>query len=146
MPLRDQNGGIIKWTPENKRHATGTFKRAIKILKDNEEMYSLACVAVELNTYKGIFNYIISKYTQDEKTYQTLLSLKKELLNIIESRLVKLAIKKQNPASPIFLLKANHGLIEQQKVDVTSSDGSLRVPKLTAKEAKEIKNKYLKVV
>ena len=85
--------------------------------KVSENCFYLSSVAVECDTYRQKFEYILKKFNSDDIVFNTI----KKLYNKCESIVMEKTGKGEiAPALGIFVLKAYHGLMETSKVEQTS--------------------------
>ena len=85
--------------------------------KVSENCFYLSSVAVECDTYRQKFEYILQKFNYDDIVFNTI----KKLYNKCESIVMEKTGKGEiTPALGIFVLKAYHGLMETSKVEQTS--------------------------
>lgn len=85
--------------------------------KVSENCFYLSSVAVECDTYRQKFEYILQKFNSDDIVFNTI----KKLYNKCESIVMEKTGKGEiTPALGIFVLKAYHGLMETSKVEQTS--------------------------
>ena len=83
----------------------------------SNECFYLSSVAVECDTYRQKFEYILQKFNTDDIVFNTI----KKLYNKCESIVMEKTGKGEiTPALGIFVLKAYHGLMETSKVEQTS--------------------------
>ena len=120
--------------------------------KPHYKINCLETLAVKLNTYSEIYWHLIKRFgsesendlieesdSESEKIGKEINSLKKQIGNILVSRLSEAGLhNKVNTIMSIFLLKTNHNKVESTKVDLTSSDGTIRAPQMSKEEVKGI--------
>lgn len=107
----------------NKNAETITLEdaRSLALLaldKVSNECFYLSSVAVECDTYRQKFEYILQKFNYDDIVFNTI----KKLYNKCESIVMEKTGKGEiTPALGIFVLKAYHGLMETSKVEQTGT-------------------------
>lgn len=107
----------------NKNAETITLEdaRSLALLaldKVSNECFYLSSVAVECDTYRQKFEYILQKFNSDDIVFNTT----KKLYNKCESIVMEKTGKGEiTPALGIFVLKAYHGLMETSKVEQTGT-------------------------
>lgn len=107
----------------NKNAETITLEdaRELAILGLNtisDECYFLSSVAVECDTYRQKFEYILNKFNNDEIVFNTIKKMYNKCESIVMDKTAKGDIV---PSLGIFVLKAYHGLMETSKVDTTGT-------------------------
>ena len=101
--------------------------KALKKLREDKEIYFIGTLAVNMNSYKTIFSYLVDKYKEKDKDFVT---IKKEIDSIIEERLYSSAIKnKVNTAMAIFGLKNNHDWKDKSELETTNKTTIIELPK-----------------
>ena len=84
--------------------------------KISDECFFLSKLADECGTYRQKFEYVLQKFNDDEKVFNTI----KRIYNKCESIVMeKTANGDIVPSLGIFVLKAYHGLMETSKVEQT---------------------------
>lgn len=107
----------------NKNAETITLEdaRSLALLaldKVSNKCFYLSSVAVECDTYRQKFEYILQKFNYDDIVFNTI----KKLYNKCESIVMeKTGSGDITPALGIFVLKAYHGLMETSKVEQTGT-------------------------
>ena len=98
-----------------KETAEEFWKKAEKIVAENEEIYSLAWLCIEMQTYKDFFSYIVEKFP-------CFASYKKVIDQYIENRVHKWAITwKIKETTSIFTLKNNHWWVDKKEIDLNNN-------------------------
>ena len=86
--------------------------------KVSDDCFYLSSVAVECDTYRQKFEYVLQKFNNDDQVFNTI----KKLYNKCESIVMEKTGKGDiTPALGIFVLKAYHGLMETSKVEQTGT-------------------------
>ena len=99
-----------KWTEQSVQEL---FAKAIEIAKGGA--LTLTGIAIELNLYPDVFDYVCEKYPNFRP-------IKKELINYIEHNTYTGALNgRYNATMAIFGLKNNHGWTDKPK-DETAAD------------------------
>ena len=84
--------------------------------KISDDCFFLSKLADECGTYRQKFEYVLQKFNDDEKVFNTI----KRIYNKCESIVMeKTANGDIVPSLGIFVLKAYHGLMETSKVEQT---------------------------
>lgn len=111
-----------------------TDNNTIELLQDNEGNFieqpdnEIDCTNLDELDYENELTF----------TPKVLLSLKRQIDTILESRLIKSGFVAKNPIFSMFILKCNHNYLETQKIDITNSDKSMRIGRLKPDDIKQI--------
>ena len=137
------------------------FKPKYEGEKAKYKINCLETLAVKLDTYTDIFRHLIARFggeddnltiiegdlenlSEDELFAKEFVSLKNKIGAILASRLTEAGLhNKVNTIMSIFLLKANHNKVENTKIDISNSDGTLKAPQLTPLEVKSLTKQAL---
>lgn len=104
--------------------------------KINQECYFLSSLAVECDTYRQKFEYVLKKFNDDEHIFNTI----KKIYNKCESIVMeKTAAGDIVPSLGIFVLKAYHGLMETSKQQVEQTN--INTTPISSEELKRIQDK-----
>jgi len=116
-----------KW---NEQKAKELFDKALVLAKNGAT--SLVRIAIELNTYDDVFDYLADKF-------EVFRPVKNMLLKIIANNLFERGLNNEvNTGMAIFGLKANHGWEDKQTV---KHEGITEQPKINIKKITVHKNK-----
>lgn len=84
--------------------------------KISDDCFFLSKLADECGTYRQKFEYILQKFNDDEKVFNTIKRIYNKCESIVMEKTAKGDIV---PSLGIFVLKAYHGLMETSKVEQT---------------------------
>lgn len=123
-----------QWTLEN---AQPRFEDALKFAQENENCLCLQDAII----YSGIPNRTFLYLTENHEVLRT---IKQDLRDVIISRVNRLALRDQAPASPAIFRMKNLGEIDEQHV---VNSGSMKQEvvvssKEAAKQLEELKDKF----
>lgn len=129
MPAPKGNNNAELWTEDK---SLKFMKEALKTLKNDKEIMFIGSLAVKQSTYRQIYQYITDKFKGVEFN-----TIKKEINNIIETRLFESALTNSvNSTVAIFGLKNNH-----KWKDKFEFEGNTKTEiNLTPSQIKEINN------
>ena len=89
------------------------FKESLELVKEDTTVFFIGQVAVRMNTYRQLYEYLLDKFGEKDKDFDT---IKKEIDTILESRVVEQTMQgKANPTFSIFMMKNNHGWRDKQE-------------------------------
>jgi len=97
------------WTEDE---AIDFFNEAARLVEEDESIIHLSHLASHMYYYKGLDEYLIDKFPNNE----SFRSIKKHIKEILKSRLIDKGYEK-GAAMSIFLLKNNHGFKDKQEVE-----------------------------
>jgi len=110
------NKAAEKWTLSE---TTILFDKAIDLSK---KAITLTDIAIELDLYPNIFDYLVEKFPE-------FISKKKEILKLIENNTYKGALNGDFvPSVAIFGLKNNHGWKDRTETDITTNGKEINSP------------------
>ena len=110
------NKAAEKWTLSE---TTILFDKAIDLSK---KAITLTDIAIELDLYPNIFDYLVEKFPE-------FISKKKEILKHIENNTYKGALNGDFvPSVAIFGLKNNHGWKDRTETDITTNGKEINSP------------------
>lgn len=106
----------------NKYAEKVTLEDAIELVNKayeliDDDCYFLSDLADKCGTYRQKFDYLLTKFNDNQQVFDTL----KKIYNKCESIVMKKTAKGEIvPSLGIFVLKAYHGLFEKSAIDVTT--------------------------
>lgn len=93
--------------------------RAYQILKKNDKIYFIGSLAVEMDTYRTIFPYLVKKHGDNPVIFNTY----NKMLTLLEARSVEKGMDGTNyGALTMMHLKVNHGWDRDAESDDTGED------------------------
>mgnify|MGYP000344251912 FL=1 len=99
------------------------FEDSLALVKSDENIFYIGQVAVKMNTYRDLYDYLLDKFKEKDEDFRT---IKKEIDTILESRVVEQTMQgKANPTFSIFMMKNNHGWRDKQEQDINIKEQPL---------------------
>jgi len=116
MGAPEGNKFAEKWTIEQAQELADKAYNTV-----SDEHYFLSDVAEQCDTYRQFFSYILVKFNDDEKVFNTIKKMQNKCESIVAK---KTAESKIAVALGIFILKSYHGLTETSKLNLDANINS----------------------
>ena len=117
MPAPKGNNYPEKWTEEK---ALKFFNESLKLLKEDQSIYFIGTLAVNMGWYRQIYPYLYEKFKDSNEVFNL---IKKSIIAICESRLLEKGFT-DGATMAIFTLKNHHEWKDKSEVLQTNQDKS----------------------